>query len=72
MGTAGEEIWIETIRLSHQLFCSCDNFKDHLLKIWQGTGAVGIPEEDAIIPEDILVDFDLGFEESAAGEDRDR
>nr|QZE11993.1 MAG: ORF2 [Giant panda anellovirus] len=62
-----EDIWIETIRLSHCLFCSCPNWKEHLQRIWSAS-TEGTGEEDDPIPDEVIVDFDLGFAD-ATGED---
>nr|ASH99128.1 ORF2 [Giant panda anellovirus] len=65
MGSPAENIWLESIKLSHQLFCNCGNFKQHLQKIWSGSTEDGTTDAGDPIPDDIMVAFDLGFEDTA-------
>nr|QZE12005.1 MAG: ORF2 [Giant panda anellovirus] len=68
MGKPEEEIWIENIRLSHCLFCNCPSWKDHLQRLWCDGPEDTAAEGGDPIPEEVMVAFDLGFEETA-GED---
>nr|QZE11996.1 MAG: ORF2 [Giant panda anellovirus] len=57
-----EQLWIHSIIVNHQLFCSCNKPKEHLRRIWPGYeedgAAGGDPITDAELG-DIAVTFDL-------------
>lgn len=65
-----EQQWMNSCRLSHDLFCLCGDFRQHFLP---GCGVFTAAEDGAggrvDDMDDIMVNFDLGVVEDAAGPD---
>lgn len=67
-----ETLWLESCYQTHRLWCECSDWRKHVPG-WQDTGdqttGGGDSGTGGDIPDDVLVNFDLGFEDTTGGED---
>nr|QZE11988.1 MAG: ORF2 [Giant panda anellovirus] len=65
MGSA-EDLWFQSCTLSHNIWCNCGDPTSHWIKKWSTTGTSTDDRaggDGGGIPEDVAVQFSLGFED---------